>query len=286
MAATVIKRGMPVTFAVVPGENGAPEEAVSVSLAVADGNGLLTWMGTNPVLWADALVDGVTFPSEASIIDGDQAWRMYGLVFNMASGQPVRVTNEVIIEHGAALIPLRNSFANYGELALVARTISNATGMKCCSVGDSSNLGPFGDGNPTLVAAYINAFHNIGYVSVDFFPPRHRARWRDQSRMWDGDGIFDPDTAKVKSTRQLTPELWEELEPWQREALIRAQVIEANYLLSGNTVEKQRYSGLLSHSAGESAHFYRSSKPFEAPICKEAMKALKGIVSYVTRIGG
>lgn len=284
MTATVIKTGTAITFAVTSGENGAPVSADTVELSVLNDTRQIVWEAPAPIAWADAVANGVTFPEDATD-EPEQAYRLFRLRYMNGVTEVISTYYEVIIEPAVVLQPFKNSFATYGQLSLVARTISGLTGFQCCSAGGGS-LSPSGDGNPTLTAAYINAFHNIGYVTVDFYPPKHRARWRDQSRMWDGDGIFDPDVAKVSSTRQLTPELWAELKPWQQEALIRAQVIEANFLLSGNTVEKQRYSGLLSHSAGESAHFYRSFKPFEGPVSKATLNALKGIVTYVTRIGG
>lgn len=292
MTANVIKSGTAITFAVVAGENGAPVTAQEVDLVVYDDKRTVLWQSVSPVVWADALASGVTFPAAASEITADQEYRIFGIVYRGAGiTRPVtgQFYTEIIVESGNRLRPLENSFATWGQLMLEMRNVTGAKGFNCCAIGESedgSSVGPAGESNPLLMSAFINAYHNIGYVTVDFFPPRHRARWRPQDRMWDGDGIFDPEVRKVHSTRQLTPELWAELQPWQREALIRAQVIEANFLLSGNTVEKQRYSGLMSHSAGESAHFYRAGRPLELPVCRAAANALKGIITYVTRIGG
>lgn len=289
MTANVIKSGNPITFAVVPGMNGMPATAHHLDLFVYDDKQEVVWLsGVSPVLWADAVASGVVFPGAASTITEGNAYRIFGYVIVSAEGVPLwKVYHEVIVESSNQLRPLENSFGTWGELILESRTIAGATAFACCTVmGVPDKPGPGGEGNAALVAAFINAYHNIGYVNVDFCPPRSRGRWISQSHMWDGEGIFESDIGRITSTRQLTQELWDKLKLDQRQKLIRAQVIEANFLLSGNTPEKQRLSGLLSHSAGESAHFYRTSKPLELPVCRATANALKGIITYVTRIGG
>ena len=67
-------------------------------------------------------------------------------------------------------------------------------------------------------------------------------------------------------------------------ALLSAQMLEADFLAGGNPVEQRRRDGMLSNSVGESAQFYRTSKPLVLPVCREAAVALRGIISYSTAI--
>lgn len=290
MAANIIKAGTPITFAAVPGQAGWPATADRVSLEVFDDKQQSVWQGTD-VPWVDFVTaGGITFPAVASQLAADQTsgYRIYGMfVRNSMGGVLWKQFYEVIVEASNQLRPLVNSFATWGQLMLVQRTMPNMTGFQCCtSLSGAGAVGEAGESNAQLVAALITAWHNIAQVNVNFCPPNDRVRYHDQSHMWDHEGIFDTLGTLIRSTRQLTPELWEKIKPWQRDALIRAQLIEANYLLSGNTPEKQRISGLLSHSAGESAHFYRTSKPLDLPVSRETAKSLKGIITYVARIGG
>lgn len=291
MAANVIKAGSPISFAVVPGQGGWPSTAHHVTLHVFDEKQVEVWTGAS-IAWADFVTaQGATFPDDASELPAEatNGYRIYGIVARTALGGELwKQFYEVIVESGKQLRPFVNSFATWGELMLAMRAMPASASLQCgsnCTTTPGS-VGPGGEGNPNMVAAFITAFHNIANVNVDFCPPNARVRYHDQSRMWDHEGIFDDMSSAIRSTRQLTPELWEKLKPWQREALIRAQVIEANFLLSGLTPEKQRLSGLLSHSAGESAFFFRTSKPLDLSVCRDTAKALKGIITYVARIGG
>lgn len=273
--ASVLKSGTAVSFSVTPGMGSFPQAAHSVSLAVMIG-GEMVWEDQTKILWADAVEDKVTFPAEASVITAPQAFATFVIrLWNEddTPASPAQVANEVIIEQAELLTVLTNSFGTWGDLTLMGH---NMPSLKQYSFADDDSR----------KAALIQAYHNIGDVHVNFDPPRSRSRWHDQSQMWDGEGVFGSTLERIWSTRQLDSDLWAKLHPIQKEKLVRAQVIEANFLLSDQTPEKQRLAGLLSHSAGESAHFYRTLKPLELPVCRATALAMKGIISYVVRIAG
>jgi len=273
--ASVINSGAAITFPVTPGQNSFPASAGSVSLQVTIGD-VVVWEDHTKVLWADALVSGVTFPSASSVIAEPQAFAKYSILLWDDLDQPLNpgsVSFEVIIESTDLLRVLENSFGQWGELSLLARNMVSLKSYQFAQPDEQK-------------AALINAFHNIADVHVNFCPPHSRARWHNQSQMWDGEGVFEDALEGIYSTRQLTDVIWAKLKPEVKDKLMRAQLIEANYLLSDQTPEKQRLAGLLSHSAGESAHFYRTVKPLELPVSRATALALKGIISYVVRIGG
>lgn len=252
--AAVILSGTAITFSVTPGAGGFPDSASFVSMAVMIG-GVQVWEDAAQIPWATALTDGVEFPAEASVIAEVNAFALYVIRFYDDLGTPLspaQVFNEVIIESEDLLRPLENSFATWGELSLTARSM---VGLRDYSYATESEQ----------KAALINAYHTIGEVSVDFLSYSLR-------------------DVTAKSTKELDADSWAMLSNQQKEKLIRAQLIEANFLLSGNTPEKQRLSGLLSHSAGESTHFYRTSKPLELPVSRATALAMKGIITYAFRI--
>lgn len=273
--ASVINSGAAITLPVTPGQNSFPASASSVSLAVVIG-GVVVWEDQTKILWADAITNGVTFPAQASVITEAQAFAYYTIRLWDHLNQsllPGQVAFPVIIESTDRLRVLNNSFGQWSELSLMAHDMVSLPFYKFAAEDEQK-------------AALINAYHNIADVHVDFCPPHRRARWHNQSQMWDHEGVFEGALERIYSTRQLNDITWGSLPQMIKEKLMRAQLIEANFLLADQTPEKQRLSGLLSHSAGESAHFYRTLKPLELPVCRATALALKGIISYVVRIAG
>jgi hypothetical protein len=265
--ADVLKSGSAITLQVTPGSAGFPQTADSVHLKVVIG-GVTTWEDPTPILWADA-IQGVTFPAAASTITGWNAYAKFIIAWDGGF-----VTTPVIIEADDILRVLENSFGTWEDIELKSRYMVNMIMFNLASEDQQK-------------AALIQAYHNIGDVHVDFCPPHRRARYQPQNRMWDEEGVFENSGLhRVFSTRMLDEDQWLRVKDWQKDGLLKAQIIEANFLLSDQTPEKQRLAGLLSHSAGESAHFYRTTKPLELPVCRAAALALKGIISYVTRIAG
>lgn len=67
--------------------------------------------------------------------------------------------------------------------------------------------------------------------------------------------------------------------------LRRAQVIEADVILGGDSVAQKRLDGLLSETVGESSKMWRPGKPLTLPVSKRALSALAGYLSYGARVG-
>lgn len=261
--ADVLKSG---SALVLPLKQDTGADSVSLSVEIS-----------GAVSWADAtkqpIAANVTFPAAASVISGWGSFAYFIVQYWNGDNLVSTERAEVIIEAAEALRVLDNSFATWGDLQFAANYMVDIHPFKFASESEQR-------------AALIQAYHNIGDVQVDFCPPHRRARYWPQNRIWDDTGIFETDLDRIYSTRQLKEETWAKLKPIQKEKLIRAQIIEASFLLAGMTPEKQRLSGLLSHSAGESAHFYRTTKPLELPVCRAAALELKGVISYALRIGG
>lgn len=118
-----------------------------------------------------------------------------------------------------------------------------------------------------LKAALVAAYENIGLVNTDF-------------------GVYDSTTAEYKtSTSDFTSADIDALTVRQRAVLARSQLVEANCLLGGNPIEDRRRAGLLSDSIGESAMFFRTTKPLELPIYRETALSLRGYIIWTKQIG-
>lgn len=151
-----------------------------------------------------------------------------------------------IIESIGVVSAGENSFASYGSLILESLNLSNMEAFNEASISDQR-------------AALINAWHNISNISVS--------------------GIEG-----VSKTDQITSEMIGEINPRIMQRLKQAQLIEANFILGGDPIEDRRRSGMISDSSGESAQFFRTSKPLELPVCKDAVKKLGGLVKWNMKI--
>lgn len=257
---SVVKSGTAIRYAIEPGVGGHPltAHAVEVTATIA---GVETHKGTVP--FADALANGVVIPGSAATITSRRAFALIVIDFLDDQGALISsVVEELIIESENLLAPGENSFAGYQELVLDSF--------------DMTDLSAFRDaGKEEQIAALITAYYNIGSMRVSLFQHRHLV---DQT-------LFDHDVLiSVSSTRALSADVLQALKPSVILQLKRSQLAEANSILGGNPIERARGLGLLSHSAGESTHFYRTTKPLELPISKRAAVELRGILNYAIRI--
>jgi hypothetical protein len=152
------------------------------------------------------------------------------------------------------LVVGENSFSVLSNLLLIA---SQMIHLRAFHFADKNHQ----------VSALTQAWNNLGQLPVRFEDLR-------------GTDSFDKG-----STRELIDVDILNLAPKTYQRLLRAQVIEADDVLGGNPIEARRRAGLISDSAGESAHFFRSSKPLSLPCCRAAIDELRGIVNWGARIG-
>jgi hypothetical protein len=115
----------------------------------------------------------------------------------------------------------------------------------------------------TFRTAIMNAYDNIGLVRVNI--------------------QATPDNI-VSTTNDLDLAELGMLTERVRKQLMLATLIEANYLLGGDPIEERRKAGLLSHSAGESTHFFQTSKPVALPVSRKTMDAMKGLVNWTAKV--
>lgn len=165
------------------------------------------------------------------------------------NGKTYTSSETYFIKSDVALTPGVNSFATLPDLLVTG--------------ADMVHLRTFNDASEDdKIKALIQAWNNLGQLPV---------------RFTDLEGT---DSYDKGSTRELIDTDITQLQPKTYQRLLRAQVIEADDVLGGNPIEARRRLGLISDSAGESAHFFRTSKPLDLPCCRAAINELRGIVNW------
>lgn len=159
-----------------------------------------------------------------------------------------------LVMTGNSLTAGLNSFAGLPDILMISVDMVHLGAFHLASEDDR-------------VSALIQAWNNLGQLPVRF------------------DDLEGTDSFQKVSTRELIDADISQLQPKTYQRLLRAQIIEADDVLGGNPIEARRRLGLISDSAGESAHFFRTSKPLNLPCCRAAIDELRGIVNWSVRIG-
>lgn len=134
------------------------------------------------------------------------------------------------------LAVMENSFALYGRFVMDGAALFNAAGW--------SNAN-----EQRQVTALIQAYRSITRMSLEYTP-------------LDKDGKYDIGNEEIidhLDWHQMRAAEFEELPADFREALIRAQLLEANELLQGNVYEDRVRAGVRSETIGESSVTFNTS---------------------------
>lgn len=202
----------------------------------------------------DTQVTIITTAIDNTLTDQVRGFRRLVLDFQDTDGIDYQYEQQYVLESPGVVEIGGNSFASYGSLILMAQNVADTEALDEASIQDQRS-------------ALINAWYNIGDV------PLINLGLTD-----DAGNSVDYQGRELNATRlaALSSSVYERLK--------RAQIIEANFILGGNPVEDRRRTGMISDSSGESAQFFRTSRPVELPICKAAANALRGLVSWNLKI--
>ena len=96
-----------------------------------------------------------------------------------------------------------------------------------------------------------------------------------------------PDDVKNRlfAINEITKPDWLLLPEHFRNAIKRAQIIEAAVLLGGDPSWENRQNGLISKSVGESSEMYRSSPPIPSSVSPKARREIAPYINSTIRIG-
>jgi len=168
-----------------------------------------------------------------------------------ANGSLFLIETVYVIENREVLVVGENSFAKWHDMLLEAIELRDLTKFASSSYTDR-------DRKEALASAYFNLVQlPFNRVKMGLYPE---------------DALFSADTIAKVTARHA-------------KRLRRAQIIEADNILGGNPIEDRRRAGLISDSAGESAHFFRSGKPLELPCCRKAATELGPLLSWSWGVG-
>lgn len=179
----------------------------------------------------------------------------------------MRFTAEYVIEGvGSSLVVTDNSFLTYTNALLVAEDVqADLTAWSSASQTDR-------------IAAMKSAFFFLCkmrysiYSNVDDLSYRDRAGWGL---------VADQDISDIDN---LTEDEFNDLPVKFIEAITRAQVVEADTILSGDTVGSSREAGVLSEKTGDDAVTYSFKKPVQAGISSKSLRYLKGYIKHTKRL--
>lgn len=174
--------------------------------------------------------------------------RSVEVVFTTPAGD-VAASDQYIIEAERTLVVNVNTFQTYGEATLGAYELFGLQGWTMASKQDRE-------------MALVAARRNISQLRFRYVFDAY------QSIVENTFGVSDL-TLIAKSTWDTLPEDF-------KGALKRAQILEADFLLTGgeNAVDVKRRMGIISETIGESSMFMRAAKPIDQAVCRRAMKEL------------
>ncbi|UIN38279.1 hypothetical protein [Methylobacterium oryzae] len=214
--------------------------------------------------------DAITYKVPASVnalpVDVPLAVRVVEVELTTADGV-IELRESVLLRAGLRLRYLVNSFGTYERLVMAAADMPRI---------ESFNALEQTDQEPAL----IEAFRRLTRFGYRVLPPGYDDGC-DRSFNTIG-GVID--RIVPREWQAMTPEWFETLNPDFRSALLRAQVQEANAILTSGTADEARSQGLLSKTTGESSAMFRSGKPLELGISKETLAHLTGFIEIRSRL--
>ena len=161
------------------------------------------------------------------------------------------VRESYILESVSPLEVLTNSFQTYDEALLNVRDMAAMEGWDAATESHR-------------VAAMIQAFDYMHAFSYQM--------------------NYIDETYETKGIDELDATDWTNLVAKQKSDFRRSQLIQANYLLGGNPIEKDIEDGLQSSTIGEVSQFYRPRPSLSLPLCRDALKFVGRYIDWAPKI--
>lgn len=170
-------------------------------------------------------------------------------------------TEYFVLEKSQTVIPGINSFVTYLESLRLMPEFPQFTAFNYMD-------------EQSRKSALIAAYRNIGLIEFS------------EDSLVDADNckLLDSDGQPITCTLDLSPDLFSTLHPTIKRNLMLAQMVEAEFVLGGDGVEKLRTQGVMSYSVGEVKQFFRTAKPLELAVSKHALRYIGGYVQYNRRL--
>lgn len=190
--------------------------------------------------------------------------RVVEVQMTVAGGSILEITERYIVTKNllTQLQLVVNSFQTYDQALLERANMPKLVGWDIASDNDRISA---------LQEAYFR-ITRLGYrVKHPSFLDSPPAGGRD---FWPDD-LIPPRYWPV-----MTPDRFMRYQQSFRTGLYRAQIAEADVILNGDKIAARRRDGLLSESIGESHMMFRTGKPLDLPISRQAIAYLHGFIDW------
>lgn len=215
----------------------------------------------------EAIADGetvsVVIPASANALPATgviRGLRSVRFVFTTDAGT-YTADKRYIIETANKLIPMFNSFQTYEEAVVTRLDLPDLDGW---DVATEENHIP----------ALITAHDRMCRASFRYRLAQNSVEYDEKQMYW-----------YINSMRERTPQDFADFPVNFQIALRRAQIYEADSILSGDPVGDKRLDGVVSETIGEAKMFFNNKPPIRTPMCRKAMEVLAPYLYRANRIG-
>lgn len=249
--------GTDLTFVIPYKVNGEPVEPTGVVVTVLDQDGAV--MHGPVVLNTVPGNTELTFVVPASgnqLIPGDTIGiRTIEVDLTLPTGV-VTIKNSYMLRASLQVRPFLNSFQTIERALVTAAEMVKVDGFINADEDHQRQA---------LLEGYVRI------TRLGFFIAEEAESWRDR---------FSCGATRVspRDWPVMNEDRWCEFPERFRKALRRAQVQEANAILTVGTAQDFRRSGLLSKTTGESAAVFRAGTPLDFGISRESLEQLTGYI--------
>ena len=276
----VFSAGTAVTLSVpLQDKSGNPLSVTAVQYQVTDENGaeLVPTVALAGFTPGAAAAQIIVSAAENTLAAGvARALRNVTLTCTVGGNQ-ITIRAAFAIEAGDPLVVGVNSFMTYAQAEFTALSIPLLEGWNNAD-------------EQTRMAALMDARSHICQLS--FTQLNSNMNWGQDSLNYVPEGRFDTDYVGNSSMflfngnlDLLRPDQFTSLPTRFVDALKRAQVVEADSILGGNSIEQKRRDGLTQDDIGESRQSFRATKPLEMPVCRRALGYLSYFITFSKKIG-
>ena len=161
-------------------------------------------------------------------------------------------SDEYILKGDTLLVLGTNSFQTYEQAVLRSLSLGNLTGWEA-------------NNKDQRISAMARAFDAISAF-------RYRM-------------VKTDNTVVVGDVRELTVVEFAALIPLQREDYLKAQIVQADFFLNGNPLERDINDGLQSSTIGEVSQFYRPRPSLSTALCRSALYYIGRYIHWNIDIG-
>jgi hypothetical protein len=193
------------------------------------------------------------------------------------NGNTVNLRAAYVVELADPLVVGVNSFMTYTQAEFTAMSLPDLDSW-------------FMADERSRIAALMDARAHI--VQLSFTPLNSNVNWGQDSLNFIPEGTYSTDYVGNSNMflfngnlDLLRPEQFASLPTRFVDALKRAQVVEADFILGGNSIEQKRREGLIQDNIGESRQTFRQSRPLQLPVCRRALGYLSYFVTFAKRLG-